>query len=323
VSERSQRWAAPLFLAIASPILAEVLTGNLPPTLFFTPVVLVLMLVAYGIPVLLIRDAWVRLGLGVPGLFVLGLAYGFVNEALFAKTVFMDVAVPIDTFDGYRQSGVNWAWASFIVPWHAMHSVLYPIAFAWWLFPSRRAEPWLGRKTSLALFAVMVAVGLLVHSGPDNVRGTPTSFVLSLTLIASLVLLALVLPKRPVLLDEGVSGRGAAWLGAAMAPLLLLMAALSDRGLPTPVLVVAAGGFYAVAFLLLRRRRGFHAPGFLFFALGNELAFVLMSLAFDAQRGAIELLVAHIVLELLFIAALLRLRRESQVAVPTEPTAGP
>ena len=318
MSERSRKWAAPLFLAIASPILAEILTGNLPPSLFFTPVVFVLMLVAYGIPVLLIRDAWVRLGLGVPGLFVLGLAYGFVNEALFAKTVFMDVAVPIDTFDGYRQSGVNWAWASFIVPWHAMHSLLYPIAFAWWLFPSRRAEPWLGRRTSLALFAVMLAVGLLVHSSADNLRGTPTSFVLSLTLVGGLVLLALVLPRRPILLAEGSSRRGVAWIGAAVAPLLFLMAALSDNQVPTGVIVAVAAGFYAALFFAVRRWGGFSAPAFLRFALGNELAFVLMSLVFDAQRGAIELVIAHIVLQLLFIAALLRLRNEARAT-----TAGP
>ncbi|MEA3137335.1 MAG: hypothetical protein QOC71_1616 [Thermoplasmata archaeon] len=316
---RDRRWAAPLFLAVASPVLAEVLTGNIPPSQFIVPPIFVLMLIAYGIPVLLIRDAWVRLGLGVPGLFVLGLAYGFVNEALFAKTVFMDVALPVPNFDGYRESGVNWAFASFIVPWHALHSVVYPIAFAWWLFPARRADAWLGRKTSLALFAVMVAVGLLVHSGADNVQGTATSFVLSLTLIGSLVLLGLVMPRRPALLDDGPDRRGIAWIGAGIAVFLFLTAAMADARLPTPVLVAISACFFVGLFFLVRWRGGFHAPAFLRLALGNELAFVLITLAFDASVGAVERFVSHVVLELVFIAALLRLRNESRAAALARP----
>lgn len=314
-----RRWAAPAFLAVASPVLAEVLSGNLPPLAFLGA--LPFLLVAYGVPVLLIRDAWVRLGLGVPGLFVLGLAYGFVNEALFAKTVFLDVGLPIDTFDGYGGSGANWAWSSFIVPWHAMHSVLYPIAFAWWLFPSRRAEPWLSRRASLGLFAMMLALGAAVHAGHDNVDGTVPSFLLSLVLVGGLTALGLRLPRRPPLLQQGPPGRWMAWTGAALAPLLFLMAALSDQRLPTWLLVANVAVVFGAFFLLLRARRGFDAPNFLRIALGNELAFVVLAIAFDAQRGAMDALVAHVALELAFLAGLIRLNRGDPMAEGDPPDA--
>lgn len=305
-----RRWAAPLFLAMASPVLAEILSGNLAPSLFFLPPIFALMLVAYGIPVLLIRDAWVRFRLGVPGLFLLGVAYGFVNEALFAKTLFLDVGVPIDTFDGYRESGVNWAFASFIVPWHALHAVLYPIAFAWWFFPARRDEPWLSPRLSVSLFAVFMLVGALVHAQDDNVQGTLATYLFALVAILIAVLLAFRAPRVPPLLEPGVTRRGVAWLGAATAAFLFLLAVPSDRGLPSLAIVGMAAAFLGGMGWLLHRHGGFHAPGFLRFALGNELAFVLLSMAFDVVAGAWERLVAHALLEALFIVALVRLGRE-------------
>lgn len=317
---RDGLWKAPLFLAVASPILAEVLSGNLPP-LAFLPL-LPLMLVAYGIPMLLIRDAWVRFGLGVPGLFALGIAYGFVNEALFAKTVFLDANVPIDTFDGYAVGGVNWAWASFIVPWHALHAVLYPIAFTWWLFPSRRAQPWLSRRTSLALLAVMLAVGAAIHTAQDPLRGVAAgtwgTFSFSLLAITVPVLAAVWLPRRPPLLEPGPSTSGMLLLGAAVAPLLFVMAALASNAVPFPVIVLVSVAFYAGFGVLLHRRGGFNAPNALRFALGNELAFVALALLFDAQRGGPpDAIAAHLALELAFVLGVLRLRREERLAGAT------
>lgn len=309
---RERRWAAPLFLAVASPVLAEVLSGNLPLPVFIP--LLPLMLIAYGIPVLLIRDAWVRFGLGVPGLFVLGLAYGFVNEALFAKTVFMDVQVPVDSFDGYGGSGVNWAWSSFIVPWHALHSVLYPIAFTWWLFPQRRSEPWLSRRLSLILFAVMMIVGAAIHTASDPAKGvdpgTLASLLFSVVAIGIPVLIAWRLPRRPKLLEPGSTRRGMAPTGIAVAALLILMAAASEAHPPAVVLIAISAAFFAVFAVVLHRRGGFQAPNFLRFAMGNELGFLGLAILFSASGANVPALVGHVLLFVTFVFALRRLRRE-------------
>lgn len=310
---RWARWKAPLFLAVASPTLAEVLSGNLPLPIFVP--LLPLMLVAYGIPVLLIRDAWVRFGLGVPGLFVLGLAYGFVNEALFAKTVFLDSQVPVDTFDGFGGSGVNWAWSAFIVPWHALHSVLYPIAFAWWLFPQRRAEPWLSRRASCILFAVMMAVGAAIHTASDPKKGVEAgsmaTFLFAVVAILIPVLLAFRLPRRPLLLQRGPAKRGMTWTGVAVAPLLIVMASTSDNGLPTLAIIAVATAFFALFAVVLHRRGGFAAPNFLRFAVGNELGFLALAGTFSIGGGNIAAAVGQIILVATFVAALVRLRGRS------------
>jgi hypothetical protein len=95
------------------------------------------------------------------------------------------------------------------------------------------------------------------------------------------------------------------------------MAATAKAHPPTAVLLAVSVAFFGLLFLLLRQRDGFSAPAFLRFALGNELSFVLLSILFDVQRGAFDLVVAHVVLELLFIIGLVKLRNED--ATPTLP----
>lgn len=224
----------------------------------------------------------------------------------------------MDTFDGYGGSGVNWAWSSFIVPWHALHSVLYPIAFVWWMFPGRRAEPWLSRRLSFLLFAVMMAVGAALHAAPDPKKGveagTLASYMFSLVAILILVLLAFRLPRRPPLLGPGPPRRGMLWTGVAVAPLLIVMAATSDRGLPTVAVLLVAAAFLAAFALLLHRRGGFAAPNFLRVAVGNELGFLALAGTFSMAGGNVAAAVGQVLLFAVFVVALVRLRRPGTAA---------
>lgn len=69
-----------LFLLIAPGILAEILSGNTPIIKLFNPVDLFFLVLAYGIPVVLIWDFQNRYKISYLGLFCIGLAYGIFNE---------------------------------------------------------------------------------------------------------------------------------------------------------------------------------------------------------------------------------------------------
>jgi hypothetical protein len=160
------------------------------------------------------------------------------------------------------------------------------------------------------------------------VRGTGTSLALTLVLIGGLVLLALRLPHRPLLLEPGPCRRGLAWMGAAVAPFIFLMAAMASAHLPSAAFVLVSAAFFLGAGWLVHRRGGFTAPAFLRFALGNELAFVALSIGFDGARGALESMAAHVILEMLFILGFVRLRAEQALAAeaeaePTTPIQNP
>ena len=145
-----QRLMSAFMLVLFATVLPELLSGSTPPQAFLSPDVFSFCLFAYGIPVLLVRAFAQRHGLGLAALFLLGLGYGIINEGLLAKTVFRNEDVPIDIFDGYGfRGGIQWAWAGFILPWHAMASVILPIVLTHRTFPLAANKTWLGRRTSV------------------------------------------------------------------------------------------------------------------------------------------------------------------------------
>ena len=124
-----RRWLPIPVLVLLSSVLPELFSGNTPIEVWVQPVTLPFLILAYGLPVLVIREFARRRGLGFAGLFCLGLAYGIVNEGLYAGTLFRQTGVPIAEFDGYGFAlGVNWPWAALIMTWHAVSSVWLPIA---------------------------------------------------------------------------------------------------------------------------------------------------------------------------------------------------
>src|SRR5580700_5221408 len=121
------RWAI-LFALIATPVLTELLTSNTPFFRFILPVNLLWEILTYGVPLLVIRELAIRWRLGLWGVFILGIAYGIFNEGIIAQTLVHATSLPLAGFVGYmRIGGINVGWALYIVFWHALHSVLYPL----------------------------------------------------------------------------------------------------------------------------------------------------------------------------------------------------
>jgi hypothetical protein len=160
----SVRFKALLTLVAIAPILTEIVSGNTPAHTLLDPRIVLFLLMGYSLPLLIIRELSVRWRLSTAGVFLLGLAYGILNEGLIAQTLLRSEHVPIDKFDHYiYAAGFNFSWFCVIVPWHALLAVLFPITLVAFWFPSCSQTTWLATQAFAALSAVLI--GLIVFLG--------------------------------------------------------------------------------------------------------------------------------------------------------------
>lgn len=148
-----------------SPVIAELLSGSSPPTEFFQPLSLVVLSLLYGGGAVLIRELVLRWRKGWPSIFVLGAAYGIVEEGLMVKSFFDPQWVDLGPLGVYgRWAGVNWVWSLGLTIYHAVWSIGIPILLVSLIFPRRTQDPWVGRGmfcVLAALLALDVAFGFL------------------------------------------------------------------------------------------------------------------------------------------------------------------
>ena len=119
-------------------------------------------ILSYGIPILFIREAWVRLNLNVLAVLIWGVAYGIFNEGIIAQTLTQLNGDPAGAFIGYGTIfGIHLSWATFILTFHALFSVLTPILLAHFFFPAAARVPWLGKKLFITV-AILAALNYLL-----------------------------------------------------------------------------------------------------------------------------------------------------------------
>ena len=153
------RTKALLVLVLTAPVLTEIVSGNTPIHRFLDPRVPIFFLVAYSLPLVVIREAAFRWRISMAGVFLLGLAYGIWNEGLLAQTLIRFDHVPINRFDRYiYAAGFNFSWTVVIVPWHAMLAIIFPIALVSALFPGVESDDWVGRRQFLLLSFLWIAL---------------------------------------------------------------------------------------------------------------------------------------------------------------------
>lgn len=144
-----RRLSAPIcFLLIAPALVVEsFITAATPLPGWLNTGIAIFLILAYGPPILLLRELWVRYRLSLPALYLLGMIYGFINEGLLAHTITMIDGEPITSFVGYGVLfGMNWTWTSLIVPWHAFYSVTFMVLLSRLLFPQQADQPWLSPR---------------------------------------------------------------------------------------------------------------------------------------------------------------------------------
>lgn len=314
-------WKPILTVLLVTPFLTELLSNNLPPSSFFLPhVYLSLATIAYGIPVLLLREFAVRRQMGIPALICLGLAYGIYNEGIIAKTFYLVQNVPVDTFDHYGfLGGIDIPWAVTISIWHSTHSLLYPLLLTYWLFPDHREQPWLGRKCILGLAIPTILLATLIFFTRSNDRGPGywPHFVLMLALMASLLWIAARISAIARLTDASTFRvLPAIWGGLLYLALLLVPIIFSKVSLPTPLFY----GYFIVIAALVFRRLTRHpmipVATALLFAAGDQTVVATFGIIGAISRASAQELVTDIAFFVLFIALIFKVRSRAKHSVP-------
>lgn len=307
-----------LTLLLITPCLTELLSNNMPPRAFFNPVAfLFLATVAYGFPILLLREFSCRCRLGIPGLLCLGLVYGIINEGILAKTFYLAQGVPVDTFDHYGYVlGICFPWAITISVWHALHSLLYPILVTYYFFPAQRERPWLTRTSAIWLAIPTVVMNTLVFftRSKDRAPGQFPHFFLMLGCMGFLAWLATKAPRTGQFTDTtSFSLKPIGW-GLASFLALLLVPVLLSKAKIIPALFL---GYFAVAFTLivgwLAKRPTVPVMTCLLFAIGDDLLTVVWAMPFAVPRAGIQQLVADAFLLVAFALLLARLWKDSRI----------
>lgn len=304
-----------IILILLALVVPEAATGSTPLSNFLNPAIFVILFIAYGLAVLVIREFFVRMRLGMGGLFLLGLAYGFLNEGLFAKTLLRETGLPMAEYDTYGYSfGVSIAFALAMTLWHAVSSVMFPILAVHALFPAERERSWLSTKVALALTLLILAAGLLLHFDTSNTQfpsGTVASAAKFLVIMALLTAFASRFKARST--PEGPEVRfGPVWLGVSTFIFLFIGLNVLIAGYKLPLLlyigVYALGTWFYIR--TLRRKHWDSTEGLLLFALGCYLTVVLMGFVLAPMLFP-GLLIERIVTELLFLVGIVWLIRRT------------
>jgi hypothetical protein len=273
-----------IVIALASPMIAELLTSSAPPGVFFVPWIFALFVGFYGVGTLLAREAAARWNAGWPTIFLLGCVFGVLEEGLAAKTFFDPGWHALGPLEQHgRALGVNWVWTLAITLFHATYSVALPIVLARVLYPTQRRGPWVP-GWGLVLLGAVFLMDLAVFHFNGNKYDVPVAQTVA-ALLAAKVLVWLARRMSAWRLGTVGTTRIGGWrfllLGAGAGGAWLLGCfVVPSLGLPA---WVTAGWFVMVAAItvaLLRRwiadeRSFFPARAFALFA-GALLPYVVL-----------------------------------------------
>ncbi len=244
-----RRYLPVLTLFILSPWVAEVLFGATPLSRMGA---LLVVAPLYGGGAILVRELARRRGTSWTRIFLLGAAYGIIEEGLAIQSIFNPNLFNAGLLGG-RALGVNWVWSLWTIGYHIVWSIGIPILLTELLFPARRTEPWLGR-VGLIIVGVLYVLGLLAIAAIYRfviAPGFQPPLLLNLFAALVAVLLIIFALTRPPRLVETLSNKPAGDVPSPWIISLLgfLMAALwfGLLNLPQPL---RAGAWVLIPILL-------------------------------------------------------------------------
>lgn len=327
--DRHTRLAA-LFLLLTPGPLAEVLSQNVQLLTFLQPVPFLLVTLTYGVAVLVIRELAVARKLNDAGLILLGLAYGILNEGVLAKTLTLPAGAPLHDFAGYGRIGpVQSGWSMFIVVWHALHSVFYPIVLTRWMFPVAASRPWFaaGRARWLLYVLLILVAGLYSLYFLNPVRSDPAVFALYAVATAGLVAAALRLCKQRDA-PPATEATQASWMPALLGGCMIIFYMFqfwAPRHVPFALYLAVSSGVIGVVAAALIRGRWRPLPDWLLFGLGDYLTFCIFSalvcVITDRNPGQAVAAMTIFLAGIMYLIRSVR-RRPFGRAVPSAPAHG-
>jgi len=313
-----KNWKPILALLVLSPLLTELLAVNLPISVFFQPIVfLLLVTVGYGFPVLIIREIAIRKNFGLFGLFFLGLIYGLYNEALLAKTIFHPFHSPIETFTAYGLvENIRVPWALVISSWHSLYAVLFPIVFVHYLFPSSAQETWIGKKTAwvLAFISLVFGISTFFRASPPEPRGQIVHFVVILACWFILWWLAKRASKTPKI--RYIKGVAFSWKNLNLGGMLCLVVLV----IPLVFSIVNLELISFILYFLLIATFGIHKLSkiqeiplnkIVLIALGAEVSLAILTILVTLPFGKLEQAISSFVFVVIFTVIIFRLRKKT------------
>ncbi len=160
VNSKASLWARILFITLAAFIGTELPTGSTPvpglPQEMFTPTIYVVVLL-YSLGVLFFRELAVIYKKGWLSILYFGLAYGVIEEGIFAKTWFADIPIRYG-----KWIGMNWSFGFAEIIVESIFSILIPIALSRIVFKGSENERWFrgnGFVLEAILFLFVVLLG--------------------------------------------------------------------------------------------------------------------------------------------------------------------
>jgi len=307
---------AAFFLFLAPGFLAEVLSENTPLLTALHPAPFLLLILTYGVPVVLIREFAVARRLNVVGIILLGIGYGILNEGVLAKTLTLPGGLPIAEFAGYGKLGtVQTGWAIFILFWHALHSVLYPILLCDWLFPAGAGRRWFVTPGARRFMYLMIVSVFVLYSLYFLVR--ERSDVGTFTFYVALTIALAAIAVRWCTTGDRTAARvpapsyAPAFLGAA-AIFFYVFQFWSPSHIPFAGFLALSAGTIFFAAAAMRRAGWRPLPELLLFGLGDYLTFAMLAslLSFTSNRHGAEGVAAGVIFLLIFVYLIRAVRRE-------------
>ncbi len=198
-------WPALLTLYFLSPMIGEVLSGSTPILSFIQPFSLIYQPALYGSGAILVRELVRRRGLGWGSIFLLGAAYGILEEGLVVTSWFNPYWPDLGVLSHYgRFFDTSWVWAVELTVYHAVVSITIPIMLVELIFRSIADRPWLGKKSFRAFVIWLTFISLLgaflfgfVAYRAKGYTHPPLMYIGAILLAAGLVWLGLHLrPKK-------------------------------------------------------------------------------------------------------------------------------
>ena len=186
-----------LVLFFLAPAIAELLSGSAPPSEFFNPFNFFLLSSLYGSGALLVRELKLKWNKSYVSMFILGAAYGVIEEGLMVKSFFDPKWMDLGILGSYgRWQGVNWVWAEWLTIYHSIFSIAIPITLVELAYLERRNEKWVGNKTFAALTMLLAAVTTFGYFFLTAYKPPLIQYMLTIVVMFFLIFLAWKIPSK-------------------------------------------------------------------------------------------------------------------------------
>jgi hypothetical protein len=306
---------AALCLMIIPPLMMELLTGNLPVLIFFQPVIVLVLLFGYSLPIVILRDLSVRWNIGLIGTFVLGILYGIINEGLGAKTLLMNQNVPTPSFDNYGYFwGINFPFSAYVLVIQSLVSVAVPFLIVKYLYPELNNVPLLGKKTTIALSISCALVIIGIFLSPHPVQADPLYFIV-FSVIGSALLLMARSARGP---EESAYKCGINPLFSGMLFMIVFgigLDLLASMKIPVALFFLSWFSILYAAFTYIKKKKWLSTPALLLFGIGiYSILGITGTINMVILKDHAEGIFTGLLFEMAFIIAVIRInRRNSKV----------